>query len=118
MATDQFNVRLRDGLDRQVRVRAAELGCKPRDVIEEALVAAGFARVSIDPARLTSTAPAPPAPASPPLGAALGGPPAPEEAGGCPECGGEMQLVDDSRDGKLDQWMRCEDCGLGLALDA
>jgi hypothetical protein len=45
VSVGQFNIRLRDGLDRQVRIRAAELGCKPRDVIEEALLAAGFRRV-------------------------------------------------------------------------
>jgi hypothetical protein len=44
--TDQFNVRLRWGLDRQVRVKAAQLGVKPRDIIEDALEIAGFVKVS------------------------------------------------------------------------
>lgn len=46
MATDQFNVRLRWGLDRQVRVKAAELGVKPRDIIEDALEMAGFRKIT------------------------------------------------------------------------
>lgn len=61
MATDQFNVRLRDGLARQVRVRAAQLGCQPRDVIEAALEAAGFRRdvsgVAVDAGQLALAAP-------------------------------------------------------------
>jgi hypothetical protein len=42
---EQFNVRLPDELARAVRVRAAELGIKPRDVVVEALEAFGLAQV-------------------------------------------------------------------------
>lgn len=109
MATDQFNIRLRDGLDRQVRVHAAQSGCHPRDVIEDALVAFGFTRQA---GALQSAPAAPPEPPSPPEGAAITDPEpaAPEGNRGCPECGGELQLVDDSRDGRRDRYLRCEDC--------
>lgn len=49
MPAKQFNLRLRDGLDRQVRVRAAQLGVDPRDVVEDALVASGFQRDASGP---------------------------------------------------------------------
>lgn len=128
MATDQFNLRLRDGLDRQVRARAAELWCKPRDVVEDALVIAGFRRegpgvnpgevrfltaapTQVEAAPLTpeDTAPPPrnahePGSQSPPEGAAAPGA-APE--GGCPECGGGLQML--TREGG--PVAVCQDCG-------
>lgn len=58
MAAEQFNVRLRDRLGYGVRVYAASLGdgTKPRDVIEQALLAAGFSPDgSIDAVRLPTT---------------------------------------------------------------
>lgn len=98
MATKQFNLRLRDGLDRLVRVRAAELGVDPRDVVEDALIAAyGFRRdasaITAGQLPLPVEASAPPALASPPNGA----PEVVSEAptGGCPECGGEWITLDD-----------------------
>lgn len=107
MATKQFNLRLRDGLDRLVRVRAAELGVDPRDVVEDALIAAyGFQRdaSAIDAGQLPLIASAPPAPASPPNGA----PEVVSEAptGGCPECGGDWRSVDGGA-----TWA-CGDCGV------
>lgn len=42
---EQFNVRLPDELARAARVRAAELGVKPRDVVVEALEAFGLGQV-------------------------------------------------------------------------
>lgn len=53
--TEQFNVRLRDGLGQAVRLYAVSRGdgTRPRDVIEQALEAAGFGRDgSIESVRL------------------------------------------------------------------
>lgn len=116
MPADQFNLRLRDTLDHQVRVKAAELGCKPRDVVEEALVAFyGFTRVigdpqperlPLEPAASTLDEAAPekagkPASESPPEAAAEALPAAAK--GGCPECGGDY---DDRSDHAV-----CKECG-------
>lgn len=38
MASPQFNLRLRDGLDQQVRRFAAQHGVEPRVVVEDALI--------------------------------------------------------------------------------
>lgn len=38
MASPQFNLRLRDGLDQQVRLLAARHGVEPRAVVEDALI--------------------------------------------------------------------------------
>lgn len=129
MASPQINLRLRDGLDRQLRVRAAELGARERDLVEEALIRTyGFKRAAAVPQdeRLPFT-PAPPQgeeaastsgltppdSESPPEGSSVvgepeGGDPAgPEDAPGCPECGEGRLLIDMSNSSVR----VCDHCG-------
>lgn len=116
MASPQFNLRLRDGLDDQVRALAAEHRVDPRDVVEDALI--GHYRFrrqgpGVDPDQLRIPVPAAPAAtlAEPkPEIAALGGPPA-VSGRGCPECGGAW--VQSPEGG----WF-CADCVLRYEPDA
>lgn len=85
MPADQFNVRLRGALGPAVRVRAAQLGIKPRDVIER-LVEEALPSWQGRPDQID--------------GADTG------QGRGCPECGGNLQPHPD--DGVL----VCADCKL------
>jgi hypothetical protein len=104
MASPQFNLRLRDTLDDQVRALALQHRVNPRDVIEDALIGHyGFRRQGpgVDPDQADQRGDEPrtarrdrrkdPSGLSPtltePETAASGGPPA-VSGRGCPECGG------------------------------
>lgn len=51
MPADQFNLRLRDDRAHAVRMQAARLGIKPRDVIEELIDAAPWSAIAGTPAQ-------------------------------------------------------------------
>jgi hypothetical protein len=131
---EQLNVRLPDELARAVRVRAAELGVKPRDVVVEALEAFGLTQVpsketeappraddSVRPTRRRtnkgtrgSTARPQGRVARAKAGEAgtSGGRPDPgrksspaASQSACPECAGELQTTDDGT------MVVCGDCG-------
>lgn len=124
--TEQFNLRIPGELARCVRIRAAEKGVRPRDVVV-GLLEAEFGAQPIEPiaGQLTveeasvpvpngsPAGPAPPRPraadkasAVPPGTTSLAGPAEGEpdvapggEASGCPECGGDVERG------------QCADCG-------
>lgn len=114
MAAEQLNLRVRDGLDRQVRLHAALHGASARDVVEDALVVYGFRREGqgVDPGALSLPRPgvASRGPAPVPAGGNGAGAEASvaaeAPAPGCPECGGTV-----ATDGLHAGVVRCVDCG-------